>query len=94
MTLEVRPLDLRFWTRCWRMCSSHLVCSSVSRRPASRGPRRRVTRSSAVNSGDVFERCPLHHRDDVDECLVMGGLEGALQVRDGEVLGRLGQGIS
>ena len=36
----------------------------------------------------------LDHRDDVDERLVVGGLEGPLQVRLGEVLGCLRQRLA
>jgi hypothetical protein len=38
-----------------------------------------------------FERGALDHRDDVDERLVVGGLEGTLQIRLGEALRRLSQ---
>ena len=71
------------------MYSIHLACSSVSSRPA-------MTRSTAcvdpLLGGQQRRRVDggvLDHRDDVDERLVVGGIEGALQVGLGEVLGRL-----
>ena len=57
-------------------------------RPATTRSTAWLTRSSAVSSGEV-ERGALDHRDDVDERLVVGGLEGLLQVGLGEVLGCL-----
>ena len=71
------------------MYSIHFAWSSVSVRPAETVATAALTRSSAVSSGDVSVGCPLHHRDDVDQRLVVGDVERLLEIRLREVLRRV-----